>query len=82
MFFKLNKSELPKFKYHPDPIKNKVIEKAKTRCPVCNKQREYVYTGPFYSTEDVEGICPWCIADGSAAKKYSGEFQDVACCLL
>lgn len=28
----------------------------------------------------MEDICPWCIADGSAAKKYDGEFQDSASC--
>ncbi|WP_284644908.1 CbrC family protein [Paenibacillus silviterrae] len=35
----------------------------------CNKKSEYVYKDPFYRTADVEGICPWCIADGNAAKK-------------
>ena len=72
--------ELPTFKYNPNPILLNVIKKKKTKCPVCNIGREYVYDGPFYSIEDVEGICPWCISDGSAAKKYEGEFQDVSNC--
>ncbi|MCM2603281.1 CbrC family protein [Rossellomorea marisflavi] len=71
---------LPTFKYNPDPIKLEVIKKEMTDCPVCNKERDYVYKGPFYSVEDVEGICPWCIADGSAAEKYEGSFQDDASC--
>ncbi|MGQ3379925.1 CbrC family protein [Priestia endophytica] len=68
--------ELPVFRYNPNALELEFIEKEETFCPVCKKKREYTYTGPFYSIEDVEGICPWCIADGSAAKKYDGEFQD------
>ena len=70
--------EIPIFRFHSDPIKSGVIKKENTICPVCKKQRSYKYIGPFYSAEDVEGICPWCIADGTAAKKYDGEFQDGA----
>ena len=68
--------ELPHFRFHSDPIKTRMIKKENTICPVCKKHREYTYVGPFYSVEDVEGICPWCIDDGSAAKKYDGEFPD------
>src|SRR5262249_14365167 len=57
-----------------------VIVRAQTLCPVCQRPREYVYRGPFYSVDDVEGICPWCIEDGSAARTYRGEFQDPASC--
>lgn len=70
--------ELPRFKYNPDPINARVIEKNKTHCPVCDKEKEYVFVGPFYSIEEVEGICPWCIHDGSASKKYDGDFFDAA----
>lgn len=71
---------LPTFKYNPDPVSLNVIKKEPTTCPVCEKERDYVYHGPFYTVEDVEGICPWCIKDGSAAKKYDGTFQDDASC--
>ncbi len=72
--------DFPQFKYNPDPIKARVIEQNRTHCPVCGQERDYVFVGPFYSVEEVEGICPWCIQDGSAAKKYDGDFLD-ACCL-
>lgn len=75
-----NREEIPSFKYNPDPIKARVIEKRKAVCPVCNKETQYVYVGPFFSKEEVENICPWCIKDGSAAKKYDGEFQDGCSC--
>jgi len=70
--------EFPIFKYHKDPINSGSIITGSFTCPVCKKDRTYAYVGPFFSIEDVENICPWCIADGSAAKKYDGEFQDSA----
>jgi hypothetical protein len=72
------KMELPVFRYHADPVETGSIEHKETKCPVCKQKREYVDVGPFFAIEDVEGICPWCIANGSAAKKYDGEFQDSA----
>lgn len=80
MFFRKKDPEFPEFKYHPNPISTGVIEESKGICPVCRKKRGYSYNGPFYSIESVSEICPWCIADGSAAKKYNGEFQDAALC--
>lgn len=71
---------LPQFKYHPDPVSTGAIKAEATTCPVCGQQRSHVYEGPFYSKAAVEGLCPWCISDGSAAKKYGGEFQDSASC--
>ncbi|KQL50519.1 hypothetical protein AN964_22950 [Heyndrickxia shackletonii] len=67
-------------KYNPNALFLGVIIKEKTSCPVCKKEREYMYEGPFYAEDNVEGICPWCILDGSATKKYDGEFQDVDSC--
>jgi uncharacterized protein CbrC (UPF0167 family) len=36
-----------------------------------------MYVGPVYAIEEVEELCPWCIADGSAAETYDAEFTDV-----
>jgi uncharacterized protein len=72
--------ELPEFKYNPDALSLGIIKEQKTICPVCKLERDYVYEGPFYCIDEVEGICPWCIKDGSAAKKYDGAFQDDASC--
>ena len=68
--------DLPKFKYHPDPLNTEAIIKKNIICSVCNQKQEYLYTGSFYSTKDVENICPWCISDGSASSKYDGQFLD------
>ncbi len=43
-----------------------------------NKQTSVYYSGPFYCVDEVEHLCPWCIADGSAAEKFAGSFQDDA----
>lgn len=69
-------SDLPIFKYNPDAVMHGIIKKESVTCPICNEQRAYVYDGPFFAEEEVDGICPWCIHDGSAAVKYNGEFVD------
>lgn len=51
-----------------------------THCPVCEQNREYCYKGSIYCIDEVEGICPWCIQSGEAAKKYDGIFQDPDSC--
>ena len=69
--------ELPKFKYHPDPISTGAIKESNKLCECCKKTRGYIYTSSFYAKEEVdESICPWCIADGSAAQKFDGIFSD------
>ncbi|HJW29115.1 MAG TPA: CbrC family protein [Saprospiraceae bacterium] len=70
--------DLPQFKYNPEALAHGILKKEITTCPVCELTRDFVYEGPFFAVEDVEGICPWCIADGSAAKKYEGVFIDEA----
>ena len=69
---------IPEFRYHPDPVLSGAIELSEepVTCQCCGKQTKVSYSGPFYSVEDVDCLCPQCIADGSAANKYKGEFQD------
>jgi hypothetical protein len=70
---------IPTFRYHPDPFGSKVFYKGEPhRCDCCGKETEVWYESPFYSLQDVECLCPQCIADGSAAAKFNGEFQDSA----
>ncbi|MBF8963192.1 CbrC family protein [Pontibacter sp. FD36] len=73
-------NSLPLFKYNPHAEKLGIIKKENTSCPACERKREYVYNGPFYSEDQVKGICPWCIKDGTAASKYEGAFQDAESC--
>lgn len=72
--------DLPHFPYHPDPIASGSIEKSDKECLCCGKARGYIYTAAIYCEADVEdGICPWCIADGSAHEKFDASFTDPAC---
>ncbi len=69
--------ELPHFKYHPDPIATGSIVKSDATCIVCERARGYIYAAGCYSLEEYEEcICPWCIADGSAADKLDATFFD------
>lgn len=75
------KKGLPYFKYHPYPLKTGAFENNKTvTCDCCGEKTNIYYTNPFYSIEEIDYLCPWCIANGKAAKKFDGEFQDEASC--
>lgn len=67
---------LPTFKYHPNAYQLDIFSQKDGICSVCHKIRSIKYDLPLYSQEEPEYICPWCIADGSAAKKYHGQFND------
>ena len=69
-------SSLPVFKYHPDPIATGAIKKDDSTCECCDQVSGYVYASTVYCPDEVEAVCPWCIADGSAAKKFDGMFSD------
>src|SRR5688572_17080932 len=67
---------LPTFKYHPDPITSGSVKESPEQCPCCKQSRGYLYDGPIYGEKSPEVVCPWCIADGKAHKKYKAEFVD------
>jgi uncharacterized protein CbrC (UPF0167 family) len=70
-------NKLPAFKYHPDPIKTKAFETDKTViCDCCEKETNIYYSLPCYSCTDIDFLCPECIKDGKANKKFDCEFQD------
>jgi uncharacterized protein CbrC (UPF0167 family) len=70
--------ELPVFRYHPSPVRTGSVVQQPIRCVACNRDRGYAYVGPTYSVEEIDegSLCPWCIADGSAATKFDAEFAD------
>lgn len=72
------KNNLPVFKYHPDPLATGSFRvlKEPVICPCCGKGTSVVYEGPFYAVDEVEDLCPDCIASGAAAEKFDGAFQD------
>jgi len=71
-------ADLPRFKYHPDPIGTGSIEPTEAVCECCGEARGYAYAGGVYSSQvsEVEAICPWCIANGSAAREWDATLID------
>ena len=67
--------QFPKFRYHPDPVKTGAFLKSDSAvvCQCCNNPTDIYYSGPFYAEEEVDILCPACIANGEAAMKYDGE---------
>ncbi|MFE1560028.1 CbrC family protein [Streptomyces sp. NPDC058734] len=70
-------TDLPGFRYHPDPVATGSVRKSAETCACCNRNTGWIYTATFYTARNVSGtFCPWCIADGSAAERFEGEFSD------
>ena len=68
--------KLPRFKYHPNPLDTGAIENSGATCECCGKARGYAYSGTVYSVEDVDTVCPWCIADGSLHRQFDATLND------
>ncbi|GHU28193.1 hypothetical protein AGMMS50256_09780 [Betaproteobacteria bacterium] len=68
---------LPVFKYMPDPVGVGAFKEAAPGevviCQCCDKPTPYYYD-TMYAVEDVDCLCPECIATGAAAKKFDGSF--------
>ena len=70
---------LPSFRYHPDPLATGSVVESQAECRCCGRVRGYVYSGPVYAAENLDDeLCPWCIADGSAAQRFDAVFADAA----
>jgi|1185.fasta_scaffold126200_1 uncharacterized protein CbrC (UPF0167 family) len=68
--------QLPAFRYHPDPLGTGSVVVSSSACPCCARNRGYAYAGPIYAVEELEDLCPWCIAAGAAAKMFDARFTD------
>ena len=68
--------KIPKFTYHPNPIETGSIIETTNICCSCGEKKGLECTASMYSEHDLESICPWCVHDGTAAKKFNGEFND------
>lgn len=71
-------SELPTFRFSPNAYDLGLFEMDDGICQACSRRRPMRYTSSFYSRENVAYICPWCVADGTAARVFDGEFSDSA----
>ncbi|MBK1884728.1 CbrC family protein [Luteolibacter pohnpeiensis] len=71
---------LPKFPYHRDPRASGPLRESAEPCECCGLSRGILYSGVIYTAFDIKNLCPWCIADGSAASRFSASFFDANFC--
>ena len=67
---------LPVFTYFPDPAGYGCIAPKAGLCVCCGQPGSHMYVDPIYCRDRPEHVCPWCIADGSAAKQWSAIFNE------
>lgn len=73
----MSKQELPVFRYHPHPVATGSVVESEFVCRCCREARGYIYTALVYGESSLRNaVCPWCIADGSAAQKFDIVFSD------
>jgi uncharacterized protein CbrC (UPF0167 family) len=73
------KEDLPVFRYHPDPLATGSIRADDRPCLGCSRARGYIYFGAVFTEKNFildEHLCPWCIADGTAARRFGASFND------
>jgi len=71
--------EFPIFTYYPNA--KEVFERQENNkeviCECCGKKTKYYYTH-MYTAKKVDCICPICVSNGEAAKKFNGQYnQDI-----
>lgn len=67
--------DLPQFLYHPDPLATGAFEEGEEKtCPCCGKKSSVYYAMRPYCIDDVDYLCPLCISNGEAARKFDAEF--------
>lgn len=67
---------LPQFRFHPNAYQLGAFEAVTGTCNACGKDRALRYARGFYAIDRVDYICPWCVADGTAARVFDGAFSD------
>ncbi len=74
----MDRADLPAFRYHPDPVGTGAVEPIRSRCRSCGEVRGWIYVAVPYAVTDLrDALCPWCIADGSAASTFDARFTDL-----
>ena len=60
------RSDLPEFRYFPDPVAAGSIVPLNEPCCLCGQARGWAHAGKIYMHHRlIEPVCPWCIASGA-----------------
>lgn len=69
--------DLPAFRFHPDPVRSGSVAPSAAKCRCCGQARGWIYQAAVYAEKNLEAaLCPWCIADGRAHRKFDATFVD------
>jgi uncharacterized protein CbrC (UPF0167 family) len=64
----------PLFRYHPFPVYTGAIKAVAITCPVCALPGDFSYEFVPEADDEEDGppvrVCPWCLHDGSAARRF------------
>jgi uncharacterized protein CbrC (UPF0167 family) len=64
---------LPTFEYHPNVYDNGIVDFKVGICDCCGKTVK-AYVSSIHARERAKCICMNCVKDGSAVKKFDGDF--------
>lgn len=70
---------VPRFRFYADPVGDGQITESSEACASCGRSRGWISNAALYSdtVPDDAMFCPWCIADGSAAARFDGSFNEL-----
>lgn len=66
----------PRFRFSPNAYDLGLFVADDGVCAACEQPRTLRYTASFYAVDRPGYLCPWCVADGTAARVFGGEFCD------
>ena len=71
-------SELPQFRHYPGAEADGLFAQSEEVCDACERARGWIADCVVYTAlADEVFVCPWCIADGTAATRFEGTFNEV-----
>lgn len=66
--------DFPSFKYSPRAFELGLFEETDEICQCCQEATGFCLATGIYCKQNLEVICPWCVASGEAAKKFKASF--------
>ena len=75
----MSEDSLPSFRLYADPVGEGRVRRSDATRAACGRARGWVSDAILYTSGRSKGVmCPWCIADGTAVRKWGGTFNEVA----